>query len=82
MERAGNTKDKLTRRLASLKVIIDLLNHELDLNNNKGDKGVTLERPRLEALVTSLEVFVEDVEDTVRGRRGEEKLERARASSS
>ena len=78
MERAANTKDKLSRRLSSLKVVIDLLNHELDLA--KAEKGVTLERPRIEAMITSLEVFVEDVEDTLKGgRRGEDKMERATA---
>ena len=81
MERTASTKDKLSRRLASLKVAVDLLNHELD--GGKAEKAISFERPRLEALVTTMEMFIEDVEDSLKGsRRGEDKVERTRASAS
>jgi hypothetical protein len=57
--------DKLGRRLAAAKVIVDLLNHELDLS--KADRAVSLERERLEAVVTTLEMFIEDAENLRRG---------------
>jgi len=65
MEKASGNTDKVTRRLASAKVIVDLLNHELDLG--KADRAISLERDRLEAVVTTLEMFIEDVESIRRG---------------
>jgi len=62
---AGDGKEKVGRRLSAVKVVVDLLNHELDLG--KADKAVSLERERLEATVTTLEDFIGDVEGLLRG---------------
>lgn len=69
MEKAmtGNT-DRVSRRLSLVKVVVDLLNHELDLA--KAERSVNLERERLDATVTTLEMFIEDVESMLRGSAG------------
>jgi hypothetical protein len=59
-----NSMEKVLRRLSSVKVVVDLLNHELDLA--KADRSVNLERERLEATVTALENFIEDIEGVSR----------------
>lgn len=62
---SNDGKDRVGRRLSAVKVVVDLLNHELDLG--KADKAVSLERERLEATTTLLEDFVSDVEGILRG---------------
>lgn len=81
MEKAGNA-DILSRRLSTVKVVVDLLNHELDLN--KADKVVNLERERLDAAVTTLEMYVGDVETALRGGLGDERrvVENTRTTAS
>ena len=65
MEKATITSmDRVLRRVSQVKVVVDLLNHELDLA--KADRAVSLERERVEATVTSLEVFIEDIEGMMR----------------
>lgn len=59
-----NSMEKVLRRLSTVKVVVDLLNHELDLA--KADRSVNLERERLEATVTALENFIEDIEGVSR----------------
>lgn len=73
MEKATvSNMDKVLRRMSSVKVVVDLLNHELDLA--KADRSVNLERERLEATVTTLEMFIEDIEHLTRATpAGEEK---------
>lgn len=61
MEKATiGSMDRVLRRLAAVKVVVDLMNHELDLA--KTDRSVSLERDRLEATVSTLELFIEDIE--------------------
>ena len=62
---AGGNMDKVERRLNAVKVVVDLLNHELDLA--KAESTVNLEKARLDATVTTLEMFIEDVETALRG---------------
>ncbi len=65
MEKATiNNMERVLRRLSSVKVVVDLLNHELDLA--KADRSVNLERERLEATVTTLEMFIDDIEGVTR----------------
>ncbi len=60
MEKAsGGNFVNINRRLAAVKVVVDLLNQELDLG--KADKAISLDRDRLDAAVTLLEDFVGDV---------------------
>ncbi len=61
--------DNMSRRLSAVKVVVDLLNHELDLG--KADKAISLQRERLEASVTTLEMFVGDLEGLLKGGSGE-----------
>jgi|JI102314A2RNA_FD_contig_31_9408014_length_481_multi_4_in_0_out_0_1 hypothetical protein len=61
----GGTLEKLGRRLNSVKVVVDLFGHELDVN--KADRNITLERERLDAIVTTLEMYIEDCEALMRG---------------
>lgn len=73
MDRATSSKDKLSRRLSSLKVVVDLLYHELDLGKGE-QKAITIERPRFEAALTTIELFIEDMEVALRAAgRGDEK---------
>jgi len=62
---SGGNLDTMTRRLSAVKVVVDLLNHELDLA--KADKAVSFERDRLEAGVTTLEMFIGDLESLLKG---------------
>ena len=55
----------INRRLSAVKVVVDLLNHELDLG--KADKAISLERDRLDAAVTTLEDFIGDIEAALKG---------------
>jgi hypothetical protein len=65
MEKATTSSlDRVLRRLSAVKVVVDLLNHELDLA--KADRSVNFERERLEATVTTLEMFIEDIEGVTR----------------
>lgn len=70
VEKTGaDGRERVARKLASVKVVVDLLNHELDLA--KAEKAVQLDRERLDAVVTTLEDFVVDVEAALRS--GEER---------
>lgn len=67
---SGGNLDAITRRLSAVKVVVDLFNHELDLG--KADKAISLERERFEATVTTLEMFIGDLEALLRGGTGTE----------
>lgn len=63
MDKSHTSMDKVAQRLSAVKVVVDLLNHELDLAK---DRTVPLDKVRLEATVTQLELFIEDVEALLR----------------
>lgn len=71
MEKAGSS-DLLSRRLSTVKVVVDLLNHELGLG--KSDKVINIERERLDAAVTTLEMYIGDVEGVLRGGHDDRRL--------
>ncbi|MBI4879164.1 MAG: hypothetical protein HY812_05825 [Planctomycetes bacterium] len=71
MEKAtGGAADGMVRRLSAVKVVVDLFNHELDLH--KADRAISLDRERLDAMVTTLEMYIGDVEGLLRGSGGAE----------
>lgn len=76
-----SSMDKVGRRLSAVKVVVDLLNHELDLTK---DRNVQLEKVRLEATVSQLELFIEDIELLLRAGSREDKgvIETSRPSAS
>lgn len=79
---SGGNLDAMSRRLSAVKVVVDLFNHELDLG--KADKALSFERERFEASVTTLEMFVGDLEGLLRGGSGSDGrrvIETSRASS-
>lgn len=81
MEKAASSStDKLGRRLSAVKVVVDLLNHELDLAK---ERTVKLEKVRLEATVSQLELFIEDVEGLLRAGNRDDKgvIESSRATT-
>ena len=49
----------IRRRVSALKVAIRMLQDELDMS---GEGRITFERPLVEDLVTSLELYTEDIE--------------------
>ena len=77
----SSNMDKLGRRLSAVKVVVDLLNHELDLSK---DRTVKLEKVRMEATVSQLELFIEDIEGLLRSGSREDKgvIESSRATTS
>jgi hypothetical protein len=67
----GGTLEKIGRRLNTVKVVVDLFGHELDVN--KADRNITLERERLDAIVSTLEMYIEDCESLLRVGGGDER---------
>lgn len=65
VDKGTDGKDRVARRLAAVKVVVDLFHHELDLG--KADKSVSIDRERFDAAVTLLEDFVSDVDGVLRG---------------
>jgi hypothetical protein len=62
MEKASIANSKsVQRRLAPVKVTIGLLYRELDAA--KGDRAVAIDRVLLESVISTLELFVEDVDE-------------------
>ena len=56
--------DFVSRRMHPVKVTIELLKHE---HAGAGEKGVTLGKPLLGSIVSTLELFVEDYERLTAG---------------
>ena len=52
------------RRLHSVRLAINLMNHELELNRN--DQMVSLDRETLRSLMETVQMFVEDFETSYR----------------
>ena len=72
VEKVVGSKGRLnvTRRMAPVKVTIGLLYRELDVAKN--DHSVTIDRALFEAVISTLEMFVEDLE--IRGRGDDRKV--------
>lgn len=67
MDKASEQFGKAThRRLSSLKVVVKLLDNELDLG--KSDKDIALSRSLVENMLDTIEVFIEDFEAAYGGR--------------
>ena len=75
MERTSASESQYVRRhLSQLKVVVRLLEHELELS--KGNE-VNLDKSLLENTLDTLEIFIEDCEDSVGSSRpatGERKV--------
>jgi hypothetical protein len=52
------------RRLHSVRVALSLMNHELELNRN--DQMISLDRETLRSLMETVQMFVEDFESSYR----------------
>ena len=52
------------RRLHPVRVALNLMNHELELNRN--DQMVSLDRETLRSLMETFQIFVEDFESSYR----------------
>ncbi len=61
---SGGYMEKFGRRLSMVKVVVDLLNHELDVAKN--ERTVSFDKERLAATVNTLELFVEDLDSVLR----------------
>ncbi len=71
MEKAtGGAAEGIARRLSAVKVVVDLFNHELDLH--KADRAINLDRERLDSMVTTLEMYIGDIEGLLRSTGGTE----------
>jgi hypothetical protein len=64
----GSIGNYTHRRLAHLKVISRLIEHEL--SGAKGSKDLSMERDLVENVLDTLEMFIEDFEDMHGGRTG------------
>ena len=80
---SGGYMANVGRRLSMVKVVVDLLNHEIDAA--KAERTVSLEKERLAASVNTLEMFVEDLEAVLRqpgGLEDKKVIEQPRATVS
>jgi hypothetical protein len=67
MDKASDQLGKVThRRLATLKILVKLLDNELDLA--KTDKDIPVSRALFENMLDTIEMFVEDFEGAYGGR--------------
>ncbi len=60
----GGYMERVGRRLSMVKVVVDLLNHELDVAKN--ERTCNFDKERLAATVNTLELFVEDLDQFLR----------------